>query len=116
MPEPNSPYRGILRWMEGAPSLQELGTLATLFVLGGVLLIVAWRLLRSFALDHVMGHAASSPWLFVWACTSGLVGLGLLVDLTNRLQSIAARMGIGALVLVLLLASEAGLGRRRRHG
>lgn len=86
-------------------------------LLGGLfLLLVASSLVRRQwgALWHGFGEPSRSGWL--GAVLLGAGGVGLLCVLVVRLESIAARMGIGLFVLVGLLAREvpADRGRRRR--
>src|SRR5690242_8783028 len=112
---PNPLYRGPLRWMEGAPSLQELAGLAALALIGALLLLNAWRLLKRFARSQWDGLPDVGTWSLVWMGVNALGGCGLLVWLWVALEHIGARMGITAVVLLFLLASEVRTSRARRR-
>jgi hypothetical protein len=100
--------------MEGAPSTGELLVMAALLVGSAVLVLIAWRLITSYAREIWSGLVAPSRWRQVWplacaACASLFVWL-----LWLNLDHIAARMGIGLLLLLVLLGSEIrGSGRKR---
>lgn len=113
-PRPAFPYRGPLRFMEGAPSLQELVVMGTLLLAGTILILVAWRLLRGYVQGKWNGMSESSRWQLFGMGTSALAGGGLLWLLWSQLDHIAARMGVGVAVLVVLLVSEARSSIRRR--
>ena len=112
---PNPLYRGPLRWMEGAPSLQELAGMAALALLGGILLLNAWRLLKRYVGSHWGGLPDVGPWPVLWVGVNAVAGGGLLTWLWVQLEHIGARMGTAAVVLLVLLASEARPNRARRR-
>jgi hypothetical protein len=101
--------------MEGVPSLQELAVIGALLVGATSLLLIAWRLLRSYLRDQWSGFYDPSPWRLLWAGASAVAGGGVLWLLWSQLEHIAARMGVSVVVLVLLLVSETRSGGKRRR-
>jgi hypothetical protein len=101
--------------MEGAPSLEELVGLAALALVGSLLLLNAWRLLKLYARSHWDGSSEVGPWLLLWMGANAVAGGGLLTWLWMQLEHIGARMGIAAVVLIVLLASEVRPSRGRRR-
>lgn len=112
---PNPVYRGPLRWMEGAPSFEELAGMAVLAFVGGILLMNAWRLLKRYARGHWDGLPEVGPWSLMWMGVNAVAGGGLLFWLWARLEHVSTRMGIAAVVLLALLASEVRPNRARRR-
>lgn len=100
--------------MDGAPTLTELTILAGLLLGGVLLLLLAWQLLKRFARGHWDGLLEPSPWQPLWAVVSASGGLALLWLMWLNLESIAARMGVTVLALLLLLAAESRRGGRRQ--
>lgn len=85
-------------------------------LLGGLLLVVVgWRLLRSYAHGWWDGPFGPEHWRAGGAAVSLLAGAGLLWVLWRDLDLIAARMGLTALVLAVLLGSELDFGGRSRR-
>lgn len=85
-------------------------------LLGGLLLVaVGWRLLRSYAQGWWDGPFGPEHWRAGGAAVALLAGAGLLWLLWRDLDLIAARMGLTALVLVVLLGSELDVGGRSRR-
>lgn len=70
-----------------------------LLLLGGLLLVLlSWRLLRSYARAWWDGPFGPEHWWAGGAAVSLLAGVGLLWLLWRDLDHIAARMGLSALV------------------
>jgi hypothetical protein len=101
--------------MEGAPSLAELAGMAVLLLIGSMLILNAWRLLKRYARSHWEGWPEAGPWPLLWVGVNAVGGGGLLSWLWLQLEHISARMGIAAVVLVLFLASEVRPNRVRRR-
>lgn len=99
--------------MEGAPSLDELAGMAVVLLFGSLLILNAWRLLKRYARSHWEGWPEAGSWPLLWIGVNAVAGGGLISWLWLQLEHIAARMGIGAVVLAFLLASEARPNRRR---
>jgi hypothetical protein len=113
------PYRGPLQWLPEAPTAHELVVMTLLLVGRLVLVLLAWRFVRSYVGGWWEGPLGPEHGqvLVVGVCASA-AGL-LLWRLWHQLEHIAARMRIGVLVLMVLLADElhSGKGGRshRRH-
>lgn len=91
--------------------------MALLLVGGLLLVIVSWRLLRSYVQGWWDGPFGPEHWRAGGAALSMLAGVGLLSLLWSDLDHIAARMGLTAVVLAVLLVTEldiSGGSRRRR--
>jgi hypothetical protein len=58
-------YRGSLRWMEGAPSTDELVVIAALLVGVAVLMLIAWRQVAGYARRTWDGFTGPSAWRLV---------------------------------------------------
>ena len=112
---PNPPYRGPLRWMEGAPSVGELAGVGALALGAGLMFLIAWRLLLGHLRSQWDGLPESGSRTLLWASISALTGYGLLSWLWVSLEDLAARMGTTVAVLVVLLMTEARSSRRRRR-
>lgn len=100
--------------MEGAPSLEELAGMAALALFGGILLLNAW-LLKRYARSHWDGFPDVGRWPLLWMGVNAVAGGGLLIWLWVQLEHIGARMGVAAVVLLVLLASEVRPNRARRR-
>lgn len=97
--------------------MHELVIMAVLLLGGLLLVIISWRLLRSYAHGWWDGPSGPEHWRAGAAAVLLLAGTGLLWLLWRDLDQIAARMGLTAVVLVVLLATEldtSGRTRRRR--
>ena len=97
--------------------MHELLIMALLLLGGLLLVLVSWRLLRSYTRGWWDGPSGPEHWRAGGAAVSLGAGTGLLWLLWRDLDHIAVRMGLSALVLAVLLASEldiGGRGRRRR--
>jgi hypothetical protein len=101
--------------MDGAPSTDELLVMAVLLVVSAVLMLIAWRLVTSYARGTWNGVVAPSAWRLAWALACAACGSLLVWLLWRNLDHIAARMGIGVLLLIVLLVNE-GRGSRQRRG
>jgi hypothetical protein len=101
--------------MEGAPSTGELLVMAALLVGGVVLMLIAWRLVTGYARGTWNGLVTPSRWRLVWALACATGGTILLLLLWRNLDHIAARMGIGVLLLLVLLVDEGRGSRQRRR-
>lgn len=89
--------------------------MAVLAFAGAVLLMFAWRLLKRYARIHWDGLPDAGPWPLLWIGINAVAGGGLLLWLWVRIEHISARMGIAAVVLLVLLASEVRPSRGRRR-
>jgi hypothetical protein len=114
LPQPQTPYRGPLRWLEGVPEPTELAVMAGLLVAGLALLFVSKNMFRTYRRDWVqMGDR--STWQLLWALLTFGVGGGSLSLLWLQLEHIAARMGMPIAIVALLLLAEIRPGRGRRR-
>jgi hypothetical protein len=104
-----------MRFMPGAPTLDELLLMGGLLVGGGLLLIIGWRLLAGYARARWDGPYEPSHWRLLSATVSALAGVFLLWLLWNALEHIAARMSVTVLVLGVLLFSEVPRQKRSRR-
>lgn len=89
--------------------------MAALALVGGILLLNGWRLLKRLARAHWDGLPDVGPRSLVWIGVNALAGGGLLTWLWVQLEHIGARMGIAAVVLLVLLVSEVRPNRGRRR-
>jgi hypothetical protein len=114
-PTPQPPYRGLLRFMDGAPTWQEALGMGGLFVgVVGLLLIARWSF-RDFWRGQVHGLSDSSGRVLAAGVGCVVAAGGLFWWLWVLLEGIAARMGVTALALVFLIADEFRSGGRRRR-
>jgi hypothetical protein len=95
--------------------MHELVIMALLLVGGLLLVIVSWRLLRSYAQGWWDGPFGPEHWRAGGAAVSLLTGAGLLWLLWRDLDHIAARMGLTAFVLAVMLVTELDIGGRTRR-
>lgn len=113
-PSPQPPYRGLLRWMDGAPSWLELLGMCGLFFGAIALLLIARALFGNWWRSQRYGLDSSSRFLVI-----GLVPLaaacGMGWWLWVLLEGIATRMSVTVLGLVVMLANEVRSGGRRRR-
>lgn len=114
LPQPQRPYRGPLRWLEGVPDTTELAVIAGLLVAGLALLFVAKTLFLTYFRDWVQ-IGDPRAWQLLWGVLTLVAGGGSLSWLWLQLEHIAARMSMPIAVLILLLMAEIRPGRRRRH-
>lgn len=116
LPSPNPVYRGPLKFMDGAPTPNELLVMGALLLVGLLLLLLAWSLIRSYVRGRWNGWMDPSPWQPLWALLAAAAALTSLVVLWLQLEHIAARMGVTVVVFGALLAAETrGSGSRSRR-
>lgn len=109
------PYRGPLRWLAGAPTSHELLAGMALLVGGLILILLAWRLLKSYGRACLYEAPDPVPWQGLTAAICLIMGSALLWQLWHAVEQVAARMGIGVLVLLGLLAAETPERQRPRR-
>ncbi|MFK5636157.1 hypothetical protein [Ornithinimicrobium sp. LYQ103] len=114
LPQPQGPYRGPLRWLDGVPDTTELAVMAGLLVAGLASLFVAKRLFLTYFRDWLQVGDASA-WQLLWGVLTLGAGGGSLSWLWLQLEHIAARMGMPIAVVTLLLLAEIWPGRGRRR-
>ena len=103
--------------MPGAPTTDELVVMALLLAGGLIMLFAGWRLLRGYGRSVMEGPLEPNHWQPAAALVCVALGVGLLYLLWRGLESVAARMGIGVLTLLVLLYAEKpeeSRSRRRR--
>lgn len=114
-PSPLSPYRGLLRFMEGAPTWPELLGMGALFIGAVGLLLITRSSFRNYWRSQVHGLSDSPKRLLATGSGSFAAAGGLFLWLWVLLDGIAARMGVTALTLLFLVADEFRSGGRRRR-
>jgi len=115
LPSPNPVYRGPLKFMDGAPTPHELLFMGALLLVGLLLLLLAWSLIRSYVRGRWDGWMDPSPVQPLWALLAAAAGIASLVVLWLKLEHIAARTGVTVIVLGALLAAETRGGSRSRR-